>query len=192
MKKAARKAAPKKATAKKAAKKKAARKKAVAGKKAATRKAVARKAASTKAAFGRGAERSAELAIAAAERANARDAATIAKIERSEGKSLVIVESPAKAKTLEKFLGRDYFVLASYGHVRDLPKSGLGVDIEHDFEPEYVDIEGKTKVLAHLRKAAPDVAARGLPGARPRPRGRGDRLAPGDRAGGRQAEAPPR
>ncbi|MGH7726745.1 MAG: type I DNA topoisomerase, partial [Candidatus Eiseniibacteriota bacterium] len=84
----------------------------------------------------------------------ARDAATLNKIEKSAGKHLVIVESPAKAKTLEKFLGRDFFVLASYGHVKDLPKSGLGIDLEKDFEPEYVPIEGKGKVLSHLKLAA--------------------------------------
>ncbi len=150
MKKAARKAAVKKAAKKKAVAKPAAPKKAAAKKVARTKGTKA----ATKPLVGRGAERAAELAIAAAERANARDAATMAKIARSEGKSLVIVESPAKAKTLEKFLGRDYFVLASYGHVRDLPKSGLGVDIANNFEPEYVDIEGKTKILAQLRMAA--------------------------------------
>ena len=52
-------------------------------------------------------------------------------------KNLVIVESPAKAKTLEKFLGKDFRVLASYGHVRDLPRKGLGVDREHAYEPTY-------------------------------------------------------
>ena len=56
---------------------------------------------------------------------------------------LVIVESPAKAKTIQKYLGKGYEVMASMGHVRDLPKSRLGVDIEHDFQPEYIDIRGK-------------------------------------------------
>jgi DNA topoisomerase-1 len=74
------------------------------------------------------------------------------------GKNLVIVESPAKAKTLEKFLGRDFFVLASYGHVRDLPKSGLGIDVDKDFEPQYVAIEGKAKVLWQLKLAASKAA----------------------------------
>jgi DNA topoisomerase-1 len=100
------------------------------------------------------AEKAAEREAAAEARVSARDQATLAKIARSEGKDLVIVESPAKAKTLEKFLGRNFFVLASYGHVRDLPKSGLGIDLDNDFEPEYVAIEGKGKVLSQLRSAA--------------------------------------
>ena len=69
-------------------------------------------------------------------------------------KTLVIVESPAKAKTLEAYLGPDYQVEASVGHVRDLPKSGLGVDVEAEFEPEYVLIDGKGPVLKKLRAAA--------------------------------------
>ena len=68
-------------------------------------------------------------------------------------KYLVIVESPAKAKTIKKFLGKNYEVMASNGHVRDLPKSTLGVDIENDFEPKYITIRGKGEVLAALRKA---------------------------------------
>ncbi len=67
-------------------------------------------------------------------------------------KYLVIVESPAKAKTIQKFLGKDYTVIASGGHVRDLPKSSLGVDTEHDYEPHYITIRGKGDVLAELRK----------------------------------------
>ena len=67
-------------------------------------------------------------------------------------KYLVIVESPAKAKTIHKFLGANYEVLASNGHVRDLPKSQMGIDIEHDFEPKYITIRGKGEVLAKLRK----------------------------------------
>ncbi len=69
-------------------------------------------------------------------------------------KYLVIVESPAKAKTIAKFLGKDYAVIASGGHVRDLPKSSLGVDTEHDFEPHYITIRGKGDTLAELRKKA--------------------------------------
>lgn len=68
-------------------------------------------------------------------------------------KYLVIVESPAKAKTIKKFLGKNYEVIASNGHVRDLPKSTLGIDLEHDFEPKYITIRGKGEVLAALRKA---------------------------------------
>ncbi|HTY42005.1 MAG TPA: type I DNA topoisomerase [Thermoanaerobaculia bacterium] len=69
-------------------------------------------------------------------------------------KSLVIVESPAKAKTLEKFLGRDFKVLASYGHVRDLPRKGLGVDRAHGYEPSYELLTGKEKTINELKKAA--------------------------------------
>lgn len=65
---------------------------------------------------------------------------------------LVIVESPTKVKTIKKFLGSNYVVVASNGHVRDLPKSQLGVDIEHDFEPKYITIRGKGEILANLRK----------------------------------------
>ena len=71
-------------------------------------------------------------------------------------KNLVIVESPAKAKTLGKYLGRNYTVKASVGHVVDLPKSKLGVDIDNDFEADYQVIHGKTKILADLKKAAKD------------------------------------
>ena len=67
-------------------------------------------------------------------------------------KYLVIVESPAKAKTINKFLGSNYHVVASNGHVRDLPKSQLGIDIENDFEPKYITIRGKGDILAMLRK----------------------------------------
>ncbi|MFW5736606.1 MAG: type I DNA topoisomerase [Halanaerobium sp.] len=69
-------------------------------------------------------------------------------------KNLVIVESPAKAKTIKKFLGRNYKVEASMGHVRDLPKSKLGIDLENDFEPNYITIRGKGKTLNKLRKEA--------------------------------------
>ena len=65
---------------------------------------------------------------------------------------LVIVESPAKVKTIKKFLGSSYVVTASNGHVRDLPKSQLGIDVEHDFEPKYITIRGKGELLAGLRK----------------------------------------
>ena len=68
-------------------------------------------------------------------------------------KSLLIVESPAKAKTVNQYLGKDFMVLASFGHVRDLPKSKLGVDVEHDFLPTYVTPSRAKKVLAELKKA---------------------------------------
>lgn len=67
---------------------------------------------------------------------------------------LVIVESPAKVKTIKKFLGSNYSVAASNGHVRDLPKSQMGIDVEHDFEPKYITIRGKGDILANLRKEA--------------------------------------
>ena len=67
-------------------------------------------------------------------------------------RDLVIVESPTKVKTIKKFLGSNYVVVASNGHVRDLPKSQMGIDIEHDFEPKYITIRGKGEILANLRK----------------------------------------
>ena len=69
-------------------------------------------------------------------------------------KNLVIVESPAKVKTIKKFIGPSYEVMASMGHVRDLPKSSIGIDEENDFEPRYITIRGKGELLAELRKAA--------------------------------------
>ncbi|MCX7025530.1 MAG: type I DNA topoisomerase [Spirochaetes bacterium] len=80
-----------------------------------------------------------------------------AKSSRAKGpkpKTLVIVESPAKAKTIEKYLGDKYVVLASMGHLIDLPKSRIGVDVDHGFEPEYLTIRGKATLLKELRKAA--------------------------------------
>jgi len=69
-------------------------------------------------------------------------------------KSLIIVESPTKARTITKYLGRGYTVMASVGHIKDLPTSKLGVDLEHDFKPQYVTIKGKSKVLAEIKKKA--------------------------------------
>ena len=66
--------------------------------------------------------------------------------------NLVIVESPAKVKTIKKFLGSNYDVAASYGHVRDLPKSRMGIDVDNDYEPKYITIRGKGELLADLRK----------------------------------------
>ena len=95
-------------------------------------------------------------------------------------KNLVIVESPAKARTIERYLGPGYRVLASYGHVRDLPenpgKNKLGVDVENDFAPEYVVSEDRKKQVAGHRQGG-EGRRRGLPRHRPRPRGRGHRLA---------------
>ena len=69
-------------------------------------------------------------------------------------KAVIIVESPTKARTISKYLGRGYTVMASVGHIKDLPTSKLGVDLEHDFEPQYVTIKGKSKVLAEIKKKA--------------------------------------
>ncbi len=72
-------------------------------------------------------------------------------------KSLVIVESPAKAKTIGKYLGKQYIVKASLGHVKDLPKKDLAVDVDHDFTPRYEIIEGKKKLISELKQAAKGV-----------------------------------
>ena len=72
----------------------------------------------------------------------------------SKGTNLVIVESPSKAKTIGKYLGPDYRVEASMGHLRDLPKSTMGVDFDHDFEPEYRPLAGKEAIIDELRKAS--------------------------------------
>src|ERR1700741_2660597 len=69
-------------------------------------------------------------------------------------KSLVIVESPSKAKTINKYLGKDYQVLASVGHIKDLPKKGLGVDVDNNFEPTYEVMPGKEKVVKQIKDAA--------------------------------------
>src|ERR671928_2124153 len=79
-------------------------------------------------------------------------------------KNLVIVESPAKAKTINKYLGKDYLVLASIGHIKDLPSKGLGVDVEHNFEPTYELIpdskkRNNKKIVADLKKAAKEAEA---------------------------------
>src|SRR5271157_3621863 len=72
-------------------------------------------------------------------------------------KALVIVESPGKAKTINKYLRKQYVVMASLGHIKDLPKKDLAVDVEHGFEPHYEVIEGKKKLIAELRTAAKGV-----------------------------------
>ena len=68
--------------------------------------------------------------------------------------NLVIVESPSKAKTIGKYLGPDYQVKACMGHLRDLPKSTMGIDLEHDFKPEYVPMEAKADLIRELKKAS--------------------------------------
>ena len=95
-------------------------------------------------------------------------------------KGLVIIESPGKAKAIQKYLGKGFVVEASFGHVKDLPKSTLGVDIDNDFETEYVVIPGKEKVLAKLKKlalSADNIYLAPDPG----PRRRSHRVAPGRR-----------
>ena len=69
-------------------------------------------------------------------------------------RKLVIVESPSKAKTIEKILGRNYEVVASYGHVIDLPKTKIGIDVENNFEPQYKVIKGKGEILKKLKEKA--------------------------------------
>ena len=96
---------------------------------------------------------------------------------RRGGRYLVVVESPAKAKTIKKYLGTGYAVKASVGHVKDLPKSKMGVDVEHDFTPEYHVIPSKEKVARRAEEGGRGRRA-GVPGHRPRSRGRGHRLAP--------------
>lgn len=68
-------------------------------------------------------------------------------------KNLVLVESPSKAKTIEKYLGKDFHVMATYGHIRDLPTKEIGIDFEHDFEPKYVRMKGKSKVITNIKTA---------------------------------------
>lgn len=68
--------------------------------------------------------------------------------------NLVIVESPAKAKTIKKYLGSGYEVVASMGHIRDLPKSKIGVDIEHGFKPDYIEMKDKKELISSLKKQA--------------------------------------
>ena len=80
--------------------------------------------------------------------------ATVKKASKTGKKYLVIVESPAKAATIGKFLGNNYKIEASMGHVRDMPKSQMGIDFEHDFEPKYITIRGKGELLGKLRKDA--------------------------------------
>src|SRR6202011_4082555 len=78
------------------------------------------------------------------------------RIGHSMAKALVVVESPAKAKTINKYLGRDYKVVASMGHIRDLPKSKLGVAVDDDFAEEYESIPSRKKVIKELKDAARD------------------------------------
>ncbi len=79
-------------------------------------------------------------------------------IKLMEGKNLVIVESPAKAGTIQKFLGKDFIVKSSFGHIRDLNDSGLSIDVENGFKPEYVIPSDKKKVVSELKKAAKEAS----------------------------------
>ena len=89
-----------------------------------------------------------------AEKAQTTKAKPKTKAKSKEKKTLVVVESPAKAKTIEKYLGKKYIVRASMGHLRDLPKSQFGIDVEHDFEPKYINIRGKGDLIKALCKDA--------------------------------------
>ncbi len=141
------------ATSGKAAKKPAARKKTTA-KKTTAKKASAKKAAAKKTAA-RGKGKKGELATV---EASAEEEGEDTPARRGKGPHyLVVVESPAKAKTIKKYLGSGYTVKASVGHILDLPKSKMGVDLEKEFEPQYEVIKGKEKVLGELKKAAQGV-----------------------------------
>ncbi|HSW72345.1 MAG TPA: toprim domain-containing protein, partial [Chlamydiales bacterium] len=72
-------------------------------------------------------------------------------------KSLIIVESPSKIKTIRKFLSKDYLLASSVGHIRDLPEKEFGIDIEHDFEPKYITLPDKKDVISNLKKDAEKV-----------------------------------
>ena len=87
-------------------------------------------------------------------------------------KSMVIVESPAKARTIEKYLGGDYIVRASAGHIKDLPKGGLGVDVRRDFRPTYSINRRQAKDRCRTEEGGEEVQSH-LPGGRSRPGGRG-------------------
>jgi len=104
------------------------------------------------------------------------------KPRRRTGKSVVIVESPAKARTINKILGNKYVVKACMGHIRDLPKSKLAIDIDNNFEPTYRNIRSKAKIIKEL-KIATKKAAKVYLAPRSRPRRRGHRVAPGAGAG---------
>ena len=95
---------------------------------------------------------------------------------------LVIVESPAKARTIEKYLGNHYQVVASMGHLRDLPKSTMGVDIDGDFTPQYLPVKDRADVIADLKKAR-EIGRHRLSCDRPGPRRRGHFMAPEGVAG---------
>ena len=92
-------------------------------------------------------------------KANEEPEAESAPVSKKKGKSLVIVESPAKARTINKYLGKDFVVKASMGHIRDLPKGKFGIDIDHEFRPDYTTIRGKGKVISELKRLAKSAPA---------------------------------
>lgn len=143
----AKKAPAKKTSAKKATAKKSTAKESAAEESAPAKKATAKKATAKKST----AKKSAAKKSTSAAKKSAPSKASKGGVP---GSALVVVESPAKAKTIQKYLGGSTQVMASVGHVKDLPKSELGVDIEHEFLPKYVVIRGKNKIIADLRKAA--------------------------------------
>lgn len=139
--------AAKKAPAKKTTKSAAAKKKPAAKKETAAKKSAAKSSAEKM-------EKSATAKKAPAKKASPKTSAKLQKFSQYEGKTFVIVESPAKAKTLEKILGPKYRVLASIGHVRDLPKGRMAIDIENSFEPEYIQVRGKAELIKTLKGAS--------------------------------------
>lgn len=143
--------AAKKAPAKKAVKSAAVKKTAV-KKETATKKSASKSAAEKT-------EKAAAAKKAPAKKASQKTSAKLQKFSQYAGKTLVIVESPAKAKTLEKILGPKYRVLASIGHVRDLPKGRMAIDIENNFEPEYIQVRGKADLIKTLKGASSASAA---------------------------------
>src|SRR5437867_590738 len=126
-------------------------------------KSTAVKKTSTATALKKTSAKSARAPKAAADKRASREIASKAAIKARREKALVIVESPAKAKTIKKYLGQGYTVKASVGHIKDLPgkttiagdrKSKLGVDVDHGFVPEYEVIRGKAKIIAEIKKSA--------------------------------------
>ncbi|MCG8419771.1 MAG: type I DNA topoisomerase [Proteobacteria bacterium] len=146
------KSAGKKVAAKKVAAKKTAGKK-TAGKKTST-KTAAKKTSAAKTTTKRATAKKAKTSASASSGAKAGNASKRTNVK---GKALVVVESPAKARTIGKYLGSGFTVKASVGHVRDLPKSKIGVDVDNNFEPEYVVISDKKRVISDIRKAAENV-----------------------------------
>ena len=151
------KAPAKKSTAKKTAAKKAPAKKGAAAKAPAAKapaKGAAAKGAAAKGAAAKGAAKKAPAKKAAAKAPAAKPRPVRVRADGEGETALVVVESPAKAKTIQKYLGNRVEVLASVGHIKDLPKSKLGVDFDNDFTPEYVVIRGKGKIITDLKRAA--------------------------------------